>query len=774
MVELTGVRKKVFDDRYSLKNEEGEQLEKTPEEMWRRVAEHIAKEEKPSEQKRYADEFYDALEGFKFVPAGRILSGAGAKGDLTFYNCYVIPSPEDSRGGIMKSVSSMMEIMARGGGVGVNISTLRPRGEYVKGVNGSASGAVSFGGLYSFVTGLVIQGGSRRGALMLMLNDSHPDIEEFITVKQTMGKITNANLSVAVSDKLMEAVKADGDWDLEWKGKVYKTMKARELWDLICQSAHASGEPGVVFMERYNKLSNTWYFEDIVCVNPCGEQGLPAWGVCNLGAINVGAFAKMGDKDLDWEGLGKVVHTSLRMLDNVVDSTPYFYKENEDAQLNIRRTGLGTMGLADLLIKLGIRYGSKEAVEFCHKLYAFIRDEAYSASSDIAKEKGAFPDFDKDKYAQGKFIKRLPEAVQKKIYKQGIRNGVILTQAPTGTTALLAGASSGIEPVFDFVFTTKTRLGEHVVKHDLFKQWEEENEGGVHPDYFVKAMELTPDEHVEMQGVIQYYTDSSISKTVNAPEEQTLEEMKDLYMKAYDLGCKGMTYYRDNSRDEAVLYTGDRTGEGKDEEAKKEESGQVAYGSIEPRERPEIMSGSTYKITTGYGKLFVTVNHDEDGNPFEVFATIGKTGGFFAAKSEAICRLVSLALRSGVSVQTVIAQLKGIRGPMPAWSKTGLILSIPDALANVLEQHIKGRQESLELGFDKGADLSLEKGGIPVAEVADVPVAATVSTVEKAAPMVPTSIANSGFAPECPDCQGIMQMVEGCMTCRGCGYSKCG
>src|SRR5256885_15172972 len=377
-------------------------------------------------------------EDHSFISAGVVVS-----------NCFVIPSPEDSRQGILDNLKVMTEIMARGGGVGINLSTLRPRGSYIKTVNGTASGPCSWAQLYSVATGDVIQqGGSRRGALMLMLDDTHPDIEEFITVKRTAGKIEHANLSVCISDKFMQAVKDDADWDLTWQGEVKKTVRARDLWDLICKSAWESAEPGMVFIDRYNKESNTWYYENIRCVNPCGEQGLPPWGVCNLGALNLSAFVE--DGKMDWERLADKSKIAMRFLDNVVDANEYFIKENREAQLSTRRTGLGTMGLADALIKMQVPYGSEESVPVIERIYATIRDAAYEASADIAAEKGSFPKFDCNKYMQGKFIKRLPKHLQSKIEKQGIRNAVLLTQAPTGTTSLLAGVSSGIESVYDF------------------------------------------------------------------------------------------------------------------------------------------------------------------------------------------------------------------------------------------------------------------------------------------------------------------------------------
>ncbi|MBU4421855.1 hypothetical protein L6259_00960 [Candidatus Parcubacteria bacterium] len=1130
-MELQGIHKKVFLDRYAAKDENGNLIEYKPEEMWLRVAKTIAKVEKADEARQSAEySFYDAMENFKFIPGGRILSGAGAIGQRTFYNCFVIPSPADSRGGIMESVTRMAEIMARGGGVGVNISTLRPKGSYVKGVNGTASGAVSFGGLYSYVTGLITQGGSRRGALMLMLDVNHPDIEEFITVKRTMGLVTNANLSVCVSDAFMEAVKADADWDLIWKEKTYRTVRAKAIWDMICESAWASGEPGVFFMERANKQSNSWYFEELISTNPCvsgdtkvftkeglktieglwksqknielildsrlsdktsaittkivqtgvkdiynlktsegyelkltknhrvktergwveaqnltkgdnilllnrqggfgsegdlswgqtlgwfvgdghfnaydnravlsffgeekrelapvfarsinsalnsseiatvtplkiqfikgrdearivsrclaklienaglkigkklqvpiavwngneemqrgflqglftadghtagtlrkgvsvrltsislqllkdvqilllnfgiksviyenrrteqkralpdgkggsaeylcksqhdlhiskdmlkvfaekigflsakkqdkllaylqnykkgpykhyfvakfeslehigeemvydlteplthsfsanglivhncGEQPLGAWGVCNLGSINLSNFVK--NDEVNWQSLRSTIHKAIHLLDNAIDVTEYFYPENEMAQKNVRRVGLGTMGLADMLIKLKIRYGTDEAIAFCDKLFSFLRDESYRASVELAKIKGSFPKFDAEKYLQGYFIKQLPEDIRAGINQYGIRNAFLLTQAPTGSTGLLANASSGIEPVYDFVTIRKDRLGEHEIMHPLYEKHQAEHPNEEKPKYFVTAKELSPSEHIKMQAVIQKYIDSSISKTVNAPNSHTEEEVRQLYIQAYDLGCKGMTYYRDGSRDLAVLYS-------KEEKKEQTQETNAPKISLTPKPRPEVCSGSTYKIKTGYGTLFVTVNDDENGKPFEVFATIGKTGGFFAAKSEAICRLISLALRSGIDVEEVFEQLRGIRGPMPSWSKYGQVLSIPDAIGVILREHINAAQQKLELGFKKPQEkiVTEEKlEELPAAGMED-DVVAELRAVEYSKTKV--KIADRGFAPECPECHAILELSEGCMLCRSCGYSKC-
>jgi len=776
MYQLEGLAKDVFFDRYALKDATGQRIENTPEEMWHRVAKAIAGVEKTeTKQREWEEKFYNVLNNFDFIPGGRILSGAGSGVPLTLYNCFVIPSPDDSRGGILDSVKLMIEIMSRGGGVGVNLSSVRPRGAYVKGVNGTASGAVSFGALYSFATGLIIQGGSRRGALMLMLDVDHPDVMEFITVKRTMGQITNANLSVCVSDAFMEAVKKDADWNLQWKGKVFKTVKAKEIWDLICESAWASGEPGLMFKERYNKESNSWYFEDIIATNPCGEQGLPAWGVCNLGSINVANFVKE-DGTFDYDRLGKVARITMRFLDNVVDSTEYFFPENEAAQRRIRRTGLGTMGLADALIKMKIRYGSPESLQVVAKMHQVIRDEAYIASSDIAVEKGPFPAFEKDKYLQGAFIKRLPQAIQDLIARQGIRNGVLLTQAPTGTTSILAGVSSGIEPVYDFAFQRKDRLGVHTVYHPLFKAWKDEHKDEDEaPSYFVNAKMLSPEEHVTMQGLIQSYVDSSISKTVNAPNEHTKEQVQKLYIQAYDLGCKGVTYFRDGSRNESVLTS---LADVKKDEAKAAAPATTPAQDavISPRLRPEKVAGITYKIKTGYGTMFVTVNHDEEGKPFEVFATIGKAGGVFAEESEAICRLVSLALRARIPLNTVIEQIKGIRGPMPIFGKGGMILSIPDAIAQVLGQHIQdleSKQTPAQQAVEREKEVVMLKD--QTEKMVEDTMATTVKKAESKYKLITasSSVANTGFSPECPECNSIMAMAEGCLTCFSCGYSKC-
>jgi ribonucleoside-diphosphate reductase alpha chain len=1153
--ELEGIRQKVFMDRYSLKDPSGKPLEFYPEQLWARVARGIAQVETTEEKQAYWEKrFYEALSDFQFVPGGRILAGAGSGHQVTFYNCYVIPSPEDSRQGILDNLKLMTEIMARGGGVGINLSTLRPRGSYIKTVNGTASGPCSWAQLYSVATGDVIQqGGSRRGALMIMLDDTHPDIEEFITVKRTAGKIEHANLSVCISDAFMEAVKNDADWNLTWQGKVMKTIRARDLWDLICKSAWESAEPGMVFIDRYNKQSNTWYYEDIRCVNPCvtgdtliytdaglipakelaergtpvtvaspdiavgelvpvryaiarsstqttlaspdksvslrqashvfptgikpvyrlqtkegytvrltgdhkvltlegwkaannlvagdkihllhgeggfgptgnedlgrvlgwligdgyinrqsrlgkscvtlsffgteqniashfadavnrlvvaperkrqyivgvqkiaereesrvestrllplidpellenklqvppsvlcgsremqrgflsalftadgsvqgtlekgtsvrltsisqgllegvqrlllnfgiashlyknrrdagtrklpngkgelasykcqtyhdliisqsnlysfakqigfltdekqhkleaalqayvrgpyterflatfesltldgeemvfdlsepdmhlfiangliahncGEQGLPPFGVCNLGALNLSTFVV--DGKMDWQRLAEMSKVAMRFLDNVIDANEYFIEENRQAQLGTRRTGLGTMGLADALIKMKIAYGSEASVPVIERIYTTIRDAAYEESADIAVEKGSFPHFERDKYMQGQFIKRLPKAIQGKIKEQGIRNAVLLTQAPTGTTSLFAGVSSGIEPVYDFAMVRRDRTGEHILYHPLLQQWRDKHPNEPTPTYFVASNDLTPEEHVRVQATIQHYTDSSISKTVNAPNNHTVEDVQTLYRLAYEMGCKGITYYRDGSRDAVLTRVEDEKKAAQQQAGVSLEAVTSIQDGVKPR--PAVVQGYTRQVSAPEGKINVTINSDEHG-PLEVFVNVGKAGSDIAALAEALGRLISLNLRilSPLSqtdrAQEIAEQLRGIGGSRSVGFGMQQVRSLPDAVARALELHLETMQEAAQEtppNDISGKKASNGNGNGTHEEVAE--------------PLNLSRLSITGNL--CPKC-GCNTMVheEGCRKCYNCGHSEC-
>ncbi|MGE5705055.1 MAG: adenosylcobalamin-dependent ribonucleoside-diphosphate reductase, partial [Clostridia bacterium] len=743
----------------------------------------------PEKQAEWTAKFRELLDDWKLVPGGRIAAGAGASDELTLFNCYVIPSPKDSRGGIMETLSQMTEIMSRGGGVGINLSSLRPRRALVRGVNGSSSGSVSWGGLFSYTTGLIEQGGSRRGALMLMINDWHPDLLEFITVKQTMGLVTNANLSVCISNSFMKAVKEDLEWELvfpdssvpnydelwdgnlkKWKEELglpvitYKTVRARDVWQTIIESAWKSAEPGVVFLEHYNDMSNSWYFNPIICTNPCGEQGLPAWGVCNLSALNLSKFVK--DGEVEWDKLATAVRYSVRFLDNVIDATPYHFEENQQNQQGERRVGLGSMGLAEMMISLKIRYGSPESLEFLDKLYHFIAREAYFASAEIAAEKGSFPKFDRDKFLMSGFMKQFDDDLRNAVYENGIRNVTLLTQAPTGSTGTMVGTSTGIEPFYAFEFFRQSRLGFDKQYVPIAQKWLEEHPGEELPEYFVTAMSLSAEDHVRVQAAIQRWVDSSISKTANAPHDFTVEDTMNLYNLAFDLGCKGVTIYRDGSRDVQVLSV-DKKDEKEEEVEKPAEHTQAAKHSESTlsvaknyNKRPMKLSGATYKMKTPLGKAYITVN-DVDHAPFEVIVNVGKAGSDVFAMSEALGRVSTLFLRfgelpDGNKARLLIKHLKGIGGSGAVGFGANRVESIPDAVAKALEMHLDGDDANQSVAASSYTSAPASKHDPHHSSFVDDEY---------------TSLDSPDLCPSCGS--ATLMPAEGCKTCTSCGYSKC-
>ncbi|MEK7097204.1 MAG: ribonucleoside-diphosphate reductase, adenosylcobalamin-dependent, partial [Patescibacteria group bacterium] len=605
-------------------------------------------------------------------------------------------------------------------------------------------------------------------------------------------KINGANLSLCISDTFMEAVENDKDWplvfpdikdseydqkwtgDLEaWKklGKkviVHKIVKARKLWDLVATAAWKSAEPGVVFMERYNKLHNNYYWNKIICVNPCGEEGLPAWGVCNLGSVNLSALVKGKNIDekgrFDFSALKNIVRTAVRFQDNVVDMDPYVFEGIRKTQLEgERRIGLGTMGVGDTLIKLHIRYGSPESIEFIDKVYRIIRDEAYRASSEFAREKGSFAKYDQKLYLAGKFISQLTDDVKKSIKKNGIRNSVLLMQAPTGSTSLMAGTTSGIEPVYEFEFIRKDRIGTHIIRHDLYDAWYAKHENEVKagkvkkPEWFVSANELTPEDHVKVQAAIQQHVDASISKTVNAPKTHTVEDVKKLYNLAYKLGCKGIAYMRDGSRPGVLERKPDPAEVTTDKEVKP-----LPTYTIKPR--PMVVHGATYRINTPVGIAFITLNTN-GGNPpepLEIFINVGKAGSDVYAMAEGLGRMISVALRfsSHISVfdrvNEIITQLQGIGGARTMGFGKDRIRSLPDAVAKVLSMHY-------------GLNGEIKTNGVVKEDPKLVTATTQPSLIQPA-----VAVARSTSFDICPSC-GEVTLVheEGCKKCYGCGYSEC-
>jgi len=634
---------------------------------------------------------------------------------------------------------------------------------------------------HTYLANGMVTHNSRRGALILVLNDWHPDLMEFINSKREMGKITNANISVAISDDFMAAVKADADWNLEfpdtltedydelwdgdlkkWKslGKpvlVYKTLKARQIWNTIIESAWASAEPGVWFIDKANQMSNSYYFNSLACTNPCGEQSLPAWSVCDLGAINLSKFVVNGG--VDWKALGRVIRYSVRFLDNVIEATPYFFEENHELQFSERRIGLNTMGLAEMLIRLGIRYGSKESLEFIDKLYNFIATESYLASADLAVEKGAFPKFDAERFLKSGYMQKMPDEVRKAIEEKGIRNVTILTQAPNGTVGTMVGTSTGIEPFYFWTHYRKSRLGTHEVSVNVVEEWKQKHPGEKLPPYFVTALDLTPEEHVNTQAAIQRWVDASISKTHNTPNDFTVEQMRELYELMYELGCKGGTVYRDGSRDEQVLEAKEETeaeenaSDSADEKEVDLESKQLSSpvdATVKVRPRPYKRHGVTVSQRTPSGTAHITMNNDESEQPFEVFVEIGKGGSDIKAMAEAMGRLMSLLLRlaSPVTpiekVQEIVNQIRGIGGARSYGFGKEKVLSLPDAVGKALEEHY-GVQ-----GHDNHINSNSES---PVPEIEH-----------------PHGVA----ADICPICgHAAFVRQEGCMSCHACGHSEC-
>jgi ribonucleoside-diphosphate reductase alpha chain len=551
------IAEQIWDMKYRLKEADGTAVDKTIEDTWHRIADALAE----SEPER-ADEFYGALEDFKFLPAGRITAGAGTARNVTLFNCFVMGTIPDSMAGIFDMLKEAALTMQQGGGIGYDFSTIRPKGAGVKGVAADASGPLSFMDVWDAMCRTIMSAGSRRGAMMATMRCDHPDIEDFITAKSDAARLRMFNMSVLVTDDFMEAVKAGGAWDLTFDGTTYRTVEARDLWNKIMQATYDYAEPGVIFIDRINQMNNLAYCETIAATNPCGEQPLPPYGACLLGSINLARLVEQPFEEaatLDYDALGELVATAVRMMDNVVDASRFpLEAQAREAQAK-RRIGLGVTGLADALLMLGLRYGSDEAAEQTEVWMKAIARAAYLASVELAKEKGPFPLFDAEPYLASGALQHMDDDVRQAIREHGIRNALLTSIAPTGTISLYAGnVSSGIEPVFAYAYTRKvlqkdgTRTEEEVVDYAV-QMWRDKFGDRELPDYFVNAQTLAPSEHVKMQAAAQPWVDSSISKTINCPEDISFEDFKDVYMQAYETGCKGCTTYRPNDVTGSVL-----------------------------------------------------------------------------------------------------------------------------------------------------------------------------------------------------------------------------
>ena len=721
----------VLNKRYLRKGLDGKPTEDFKGLFWRVAAaiaqEEIKYEKSPFKPEEIARTFYNLMTTFKFLPNSPTLMNAGTKlGQLAA--CFVLPVG-DSMEEIFDALKYAALIHKSGGGTGFSFSRLRPKNSRVGSTGGVASGPISFMKIFNTATEQVKQGGTRRGANMGILRVDHPDILEFIRAKEREGELNNFNLSVALTEEFMQAVEEDKEFELiaPHTGKVKGKLKAKEVFALLVQKAWESGDPGIIFLDRINRDNPTPAQGEIESTNPCGEQPLLPYEACNLGSINLAKFFDPKTKEINWTDLKETVHLSVRFLDNVIDASRYPLEQiTQKVRLN-RKIGLGVMGWADLLYQLQIPYNSEQALKLAEKVMEFIQTESKAASKQLALERGPFPAYDQSVYKE----KNLGP----------YRNATTTTIAPTGTLSIIAGCSSGIEPLFGLCFVRNVMDGEKLVEvNPYFKQVLEEQElyseslmqtiaqtGSIQQldlfdpktkKIFVTAMDIEPEYHLKMQAAFQRFTDNAVSKTVNLPHHATQEDIWQIYWLAYQLGCKGVTVYRDGCKSSQVLCTGST-----------EKSKKLGQKSSQVKDRPDVVYGFTQKVKTGLGTLYLTIN-EMDGKPFEVFATIGKSGRSITAKAEAIGRLVSLALRSGVEVEEIVRQLKGIGGEHPIFQKTELLLSIPDAVAWVLEQRY------LQTGKKSSVKPSLNN-------------------------------------PLCPECGGSLQFQEGCYLCPECGYTKC-
>jgi ribonucleoside-diphosphate reductase alpha chain len=746
------IAEQIWDMKYRFKEADGTPKDVTVEDSWHRIANDLASVEK--DPSAWEQKFYTALEDFKFLPAGRITAGAGTARKVTMFNCFVMGTIPDSMGGIFDMLKEAALTMQQGGGIGYDFSTIRPRGADVKGVAADASGPLSFMDVWDSMCRTIMSAGSRRGAMMATMRCDHPDIDDFITAKSDAARLRMFNVSVLITDPFMEAVKADGPWDLVFNGEVYKTVQALELWNKIMQSTYDYAEPGVIFIDRINDANNLNYCETIAATNPCGEQPLPPYGACLLGSINMARLVTdpFGDAaQIDEAALADLVAIAVRMMDNVVDASKFPLPAQEREAQAKRRIGLGVTGLADALLMVGERYGSDAAARQTESWLKAIARAAYLASVDLAKEKGAFPLFDADGYLASGTMKMMDDDVRAEIAEHGIRNALLTSIAPTGTISLYAGnVSSGIEPVFAYAYTRKvlqkdgSRTEEEVVDYAV-QMWRDKFGDKELPDYFVNAQTLAPLDHVKMQAAAQKWVDSSISKTINCPKDIDFASFKEVYMEAWDTGCKGCTTYRPNDVTGSVLTVSEAS-----EDAPQVDLGADVIYMAEPLDRPEALEGNTYKVKWPDSEhaIYITINdviHGGHRRPFEVFINSKNMEHF--AWTVALTRMISAVFRRGGDVSFVVEELKAVFDPRGgAWMGGKYIPSILAAIGGVIEQHL------VATGFIEGAGMGLKTD--PQAEILNM---------------------DPPRGKACSSCGDYdLRMVEGCMTCGSCGFSKCG
>ena len=774
MPTIAPISRQIWDMKYRLKAADGTPVDGAVEDTWDRVAQALAGAE--AEPAAWEPRFVEAMTDFRFLPGGRILAGAGAGRRVTLFNCFVMGTIPDAMTGIFEHLKEAALTMQQGGGIGYDFSTLRPKGAPVKGVGADASGPLSFMDVWDAMCRTIMSAGHRRGAMMATLRCDHPDIEAFIAAKADPGRLRMFNLSVLASDALMAAVKDDAPWELTFGGVCHEVVRARALWESIMRATHAYAEPGVIFIDRVNRRNNLHYAETIAATNPCGEQPLPPYGACLLGSINLARLVDRpfaAEAALDTDALKHLVPVAVRMLDNAIDISEFPLPQQAAEARAKRRIGLGITGLADALILCGLRYDSVAGAAAAGTWMKAVQRAAYLASAALAKEKGAFPRYEREAYLAGETVATLDPDVREAIARHGVRNALVTSVAPTGTTSIFAdNVSSGLEPVFGFTYRRNVLMPDGARREEevsdyayrLYRQIK--GEDAALTDAFVDAGTLSPADHVRMQAAVQAHVDSAVSKTVNCPEDIDFEDFKEIYQAAYDAGLKGITTYRPNDVTGAVLEVKGGRGEGRQHQAELPlaapspgrprdvfEAGGVVY-MTQPLDRPEVLPGSTYKVRWPESDhaMYITINdiiQDGRRRPFEVF--INSKNMEHYAWTVALTRMLSAVFRRGGDVSFVVDELKAVFDPRGgAWVGGRYVPSILAAIGEVIEEHL------IRIGF-------IADPSSPEDEAERLRLA---SGMDEGA--------TAGRLRSCPRCgQPGLIRLENCDTCTACGYSKC-